>query len=136
MSETALTIHVEVNPTEDSEKVKTAIKNLFVVTLIELRAQQKGQLIVANGTGKEGLTKFYNLIRQERIIAAARRVLANGTSGKSVLLCLNKQAAYMNRISFCEPIGESPLGSIKVEIISDNPKALIDWLAPKLNRKY
>lgn len=125
-------IEAEVNPTEDHEKVKAAIENLFAPSSIELIPKQKGSLIVAKTVGKEGLTRFYALLRQERILTAARRVLTKGISGKSIMFCLNKQAAYVKRVSFCEPIGESPLGPIRVEIESDDPKALIDWLAPRM----
>jgi predicted RNA binding protein with dsRBD fold (UPF0201 family) len=132
VSRVALNIEVDIKPTEDPEKVKIAVKNLFEPSSIELVPQQKGSLIKVKTVGKEGLTKFYMLLRRERILTAARKVLIKGISDRSITFCLNKQAAYMMRISFCEPIGESPLGPIRVEIEGDDPKALIDWLAPRI----
>ena len=132
MSEPTVKIEAEVNPTEDPEKVKASIENIFTPSSIELIPQHRGDLLRAKATGREGLTKFYLLLRQERILSAARRILSKGTSGSSIVFCLNKQAAQVKRISFCEPEGESPLGPIRVEIESDEPKALIDWLAPRI----
>jgi hypothetical protein len=79
----------------------------------------------------EGLTKLYNLLRRERIRDAARGVLFKGFNGTSITFYLNKQVAYAGHISFCEPVAESPLGPIKVEIKCEKPRELIDWLAPK-----
>ena len=132
MSEVALKIEVEIKPTEDPEKVKIAVKNLFELSSMELILHQKGSLFKVKTVGKEGLTKFYMLLRQERILTAARRVLINGVSDRNIIFHLNKQAAYMMCISFCESISESPLGPIRVEIECDNPKALIDWLVPRM----
>lgn len=131
MSEVTVTVEADVNPTEDPEKVKTAIENLFTPSSTELQARDRGSLLIAKAKGKEGLAKFYTLLRQERIITAARRVLTKGSYGEDLTFCLNKQAAYMKRVSFCEPIGESPLGPIRVEIKTDDPKALINWLTPR-----
>lgn len=131
MSEVTLNIEAEVNLTEDPEKVKKALENLFVLSSTELIVKDKGGLLIAKAKGKEGLAKFYTLLRQERILAAAGRVLTKGTAGNNIIFCLNKQAACMRRISFCEPIGESPLGPIRVEIKTNDPKALIDRLTSR-----
>lgn len=131
MSEVTVTIAVDVNPTEDPEKVKAAIENLFAPSSLELITKDGGNRFVAKVTGQDGLAKFYALLRQEQILSAARRVLTRGTDDGKIFVYLNKQAAYMKRISFCEPSGESPLGPISVEIAADEPRALIDWLTPR-----
>ena len=41
----------------------------------------------------------------------------------------NKQAAFMGRVSFCAPFGESPHGPISVSAETDDISALIDYLA-------
>jgi predicted RNA binding protein with dsRBD fold (UPF0201 family) len=86
---------------------------------------------VGKTRGIDGLTKLSNLLRRERIRDAARGVLFEGLSGKFIVFYLNKQVAYVGHVSFSKPIGESPLGPIKVEIHCDNPRSLIDWLAPR-----
>ena len=128
MNNVKITLEVEVNLTEDQEKVETAVQNLFSYSLKESVPRRLNNLLIMNGEGKEVLTKFYNRLRQERILSAARRVMRGGLIGNSIIFYLNKQASYMNRISFSSQTGESPLGAIRVEINCDNTKELIDWL--------
>jgi len=124
-------VEVDVNPTEDLEKVKTAVTNVFTNVEFEVKSQRRGSMLVARAHGMEGLTKLYNLLRRERIRDAARGALFEGLSGKSVTFYLNKQVAYVGHLSFSKPVAESPLGPIKVQIRCDNPRELIDWLAPR-----
>jgi len=131
MDEIEILIEAEVNPTEDIEKVKLAIENVFGTVKYEVKKLHRGNLLTAKAKGTAGLTKFYNLLRRERIRDAARTVLFEGANENSVTFYLNKQVAYAGHISFCKPSAESPLGPIKVQIKCENPKELIDWLAPK-----
>lgn len=131
MNEINVKVEVEINPTEDPEKVKRTVENLLGNAEFEIKQQRQGGLLVAKAEGIDGLTKFYNLLRRERIRDATRRVLFGGLSGKSIVFYLNKQVAYVGHISFSQPTAESPLGPIKVQIQCDNPRELIEWLAPK-----
>lgn len=131
MDEINVKVEVEINPTEDEEKVKRAVENLLGNAEFEIKQQRQGSLLVAKAEGMDGLTKFYNLLRRERIRDATRRVLFGGLSGKSIVFYLNKQVAYVGHVSFSQPTAESPLGPIKVQIQCDNPRELIEWLAPK-----
>ena len=131
MDEIKIRVGVEVNLTEDLEKVKRAVENMFSGAEFEVKPGEKGSLLIAKTKGLEGLTKLYNLLRRERIRDAARRVLFKGLSGNSITFYLNKQVAYAGHVSFCQPVAESPLGPIKVQITCDKPKELIEWLAPR-----
>ena len=131
MDEIKIRVGVEVNLTEDLEKVKRAVENVFSVAEFEVKPGEKGSLLMAKTEGMEGLTKLYNLLRRERIRDAARGVLFKGLSENSITFYLNKQVAYAGHVSFCQPFAESPLGPIKVQITCDKPKELIEWLAPK-----
>jgi len=131
MDEVEVQIEVDVNPTEDEVRVKRAVENMFSGAQFELKPLKRGSLLTAKATGMDGLTKFYNLLRRERIRDAARTVMYKGVSGQSIVFYLNKQVAYAGHVSFSEPTGESPLGPIKVQIKSNSPKDIIDWLAPK-----
>jgi len=122
-----LLVQAEVNPTEDPEKVITAINRVFG----ELELEVEEELITGKGEGLEPLRKFHDLLRREMILDAARAVLLRGLRGNTITFHLNKQVAYVGHISFSQPVGESPLGPIRVEIICDDPRGLIDWLAPK-----
>ncbi len=131
MDEIKIRVRAEINLTEDLEKVKRAVENVFSMAEVEVKTSQKGSLLIAKTRGMEGLSKLYNLLRRERIRDATRRVLFKGLGESSITFYLNKQVAYAGHISFCQPVAESPLGPIKVQITCDKPKELIEWLAPR-----
>ncbi len=131
MDEVIIEVEAEVNPTEDPEKVKKAVENIFGSLEFEIKPLRRGSLLKARARGIENLSKLYNLIRRERIRDAARGALFQGLEEKAITFYLNKQVAYVGHISFSKPEAESPLGPIKVHIECDNPRELIDWLAPK-----
>ena len=135
MDEIVVHLEVEVNPTEDLEKVKRAVENIFGAVDFKVKSQRWGRLLIVETRGIEGLTKLNNLLSRERIRAAARRVFFNGIGDKSLGFYLNKQVAYTGHISFSQATKESPLGPIKVQIRCDNPRKLIEWLAPKITRR-
>jgi len=131
MDEIRVQVEADINPTENEEKVKSAVENMFGNLELEVKPQRQKSLLVCRGKGMEALTKLYNLLRRERIRDAARGALYDGLSGKSVIFYLNKQVAYVGHVSFSKPVAESPLGPIRVEIQCDNPRELIEWLAPR-----
>jgi predicted RNA binding protein with dsRBD fold (UPF0201 family) len=135
MSDIQVNIEAQINPTEEPEKVKQAVENVFGPVDFKLKPKTWGQLLTAQTTGTEGLTKLSNLIKRAQIIAAARKVLRSSASESSITFYLNKQVAYAGHISFSQQTAESPLGPIKVEIKCDNPRKLIDWIAPRPRRK-
>ncbi len=135
MDEINVRVEVKVNPTEDLEKVKEAAENIFGNIEFEVIPEKRGSLLVAEAMGIDGLTNLRDLLRRERIRDAARGVFFEGLSKKSVVFYLNKQVAYVGHISFSAPVGESPLGPIKVQIRCDSPQELIEWLAPRTTKR-
>lgn len=131
MDEVKVYVEVEINPTESEDKVKRAVENIFGNIPMHIKSLPKGSLLVAEAKGPEALTKLYNLLRRERIRDAARGVLFEGLNGKTIHFYLNKQVAYAGHLSFSKETAESPLGPIKIQIKCENPRELIDWLAPK-----
>lgn len=131
MDEVSVYVEAEIHPTESEEKVKRAVENIFGNIKTKIQPIYNRDLLIAEAKGLETLTKLYNLLRRERIRAAARGVLFEGSTGKTISFCLNKQVAYAGHISFSKEVAESPLGPIKVKIECDSPRELIDWLAPK-----
>ena len=119
------------NLTESEEKVRTAVANLFAGLPIVVNSSHNGSVLEAKVKGQEALIKFRNLLRNDRIRDAARRVLLTSTKNGAVVFCINKQVAFAGHISFSEEIAESPMGPIKVTIKCDDPKKLVDWLAPR-----
>jgi hypothetical protein len=131
MDEIRVYIEAEINPTESEDKVKRAIENIFGNVETKVQPIYKGARLTAESKSLESLTKLHNLLRRERIRDATRKILYEGLDGKTINFCLNKQVAFAGHVSFSNEIAESPLGPIKVKIKCENPRELIDWLAPK-----
>jgi len=132
-----VTVHVEadVNPTEDEEKVKKAINNIVGNPTFTSEQAFQGSILKAEAQSKESLTKFRNILRNDRIRDAARKILHRAVHENKISFYLNKQVAYAGHISFSEESSESPLGPIRVIIESDDPRQLVDWLAEKTEKK-
>ncbi|MDH7606734.1 MAG: RNA-binding domain-containing protein [Candidatus Bathyarchaeota archaeon] len=131
MDEVEVHVEAEINPTESEEKVKRAVENVFGNIQVQVKPLTRGSLLTAEAKGLEALTKLYNLLRRERIRDAARGALFEGLSGNTITFYLNKQVAFAGHVSFSKAVAESPLGPIKVQVKCDDPRQLIDWLAPK-----
>jgi hypothetical protein len=129
VNKTRVRVETIVHPTENLEKVKKAVKNVFGTMNLKEEPLKQGRRLIAE-TVKD-FTKLKTLLQRQRIRNASRMLLLQGLSGKIIEFYLNKQAAYVGRVSFVNPAGESPLGPIKVEIQCEDPQEIIDWLAPK-----
>ncbi|MDD5616391.1 MAG: RNA-binding domain-containing protein [Candidatus Methanoperedens sp.] len=117
-----------VYPTETEEKVMTSITNIFP---LEFALRNFGIPQLYGEGGLESLRKFHLLLRDLRILDTSRRIFMNNMEGNTIQFRLNKQVAFVGKVNF--PVGEESLGSIHVEITSDNEEDLmkiIDWLAP------
>ena len=131
MNEIQARVETPLNPTEDPEKVARAVHNLFPsANLVNEKTDVRHSRLYATMTRLEDLENLKNVLRQEAIRDAARKVLLNSVSGSSIVVYLNKQAAFAGRASFCERYDESPLGPITLTITSESPEQVIDWLAP------
>ncbi len=127
-------VEAKINPTEDQEKVKRAITNIISNLTFETVPEGYAIILTAKGEGKDALSPFYYLLRKEKILDTARGILFKGIDGDRILFYLNKQVAFVKKISFCKPFAESPLGPLKVEIICGDPEEFINWLSPKTSR--
>lgn len=112
-------VSVPVRPTEDVNKVRRALLNVFP----DLRIDASEDAL--RGT-TESLDRLRELIRKLRIRDTARRVLLRGREGDRTRFDLSKQAAFSGRVSFA---ADSPLGDIAVEIESDRLEDVIDFVA-------
>jgi predicted RNA binding protein with dsRBD fold (UPF0201 family) len=117
-----------VRPTEDPEKVKLALTNLFTGEIhFEGQEHDYGRAWLT-GHGHECLENFKMILQRDRIRAAARSMLLRGVSNHSIIVYVNKQVAYVGHVSFSAPQGESPLGPIRVQIDASDPLEIINWL--------
>ena len=117
----SIEITCPVYPSEDPEKVKTAILKVF-----------PGAVLEESETGIKGtadsLDRFSKQIRKQKILDTTRSVMLHGKRGDRTRLFLNKQVAFVGKISFCEE--KTILGTMKVVIIDEDIDDLIDRVAP------
>ena len=124
-----IVVQAMINPTEDLVKVRHAIENIFGSAL-EIKIPAEGAKLIAKTKDLGNLAKLRELLRRERIRDAARKLLLKKVRGKTITFFLNKQVAYAGHVSFCEEFAESPLGPLKIQIKTDDPLKLINWIAP------
>ena len=134
MVEVTVFVETEVNPTEDEDKVQTAVNNVLGNASITLKASQTGSTLTAEAKGLDSLVKFRNILRNDRIRDAARRILFRSIRENEMIFFLNKQVAFAGHISFSEETAESPLGPIRFIIETDDPPQLVEWLAEKTGK--
>ena len=117
-------LYCPVYPSEDPEKVKTAILKIFSDAVLEVSESE------IKGT-TDNLNKFARQIRKQEILDTTRALLLKGMRGNTdrTLIRLNKQVAFMGLISFSEE--RTILGTIKVIIEDDELEALIQNVAPE-----
>ena len=120
-----LRVEAEVRPTEAREKVEAAVKKIFPT----LELKQVGDSIVGESTDVGPLSKLHQLLRQQAILDSARSAMCAGKREETTQFMLNKQVAFVGRVSFTD--GESPLGPIVVTLEAPDIDRLIDYLAPR-----
>ncbi len=102
---TTIQIFCQINPSEDPEKVKLAVNNIFPDMELEVSDTQ----IV-------GKTNNFSY----------QRILKNNNDGDSTWFYLNKQAAFVNSVALCSEANESSLGPIKVVLRSNDIEQVIE----------
>lgn len=113
-----------VNFSEDPNKVKMAISNIFPYSKI----QTENCSISAMSKELRSLEKIYETIHINRFQKVFGRNLEKNLENNTTWFYLNKQAAFVERIIICEEAEESPLGPIKITLTSSNIDGIIDWM--------
>ena len=131
MVEVTVFVEAEIYPTENEDSVKAAVNNLLSDATVTIKPSVKGSTLTAVAKGQNSLLNLRNMLRNDRIRDASRRLLFKSIRGTMISFYLNKQVAFSGHVSFSEETAESPLGPIKVNVETDNPEQLIDWLAEK-----
>ena len=112
----------EINPSEDPEKVKLAVNNIFPDMELEI-----SETDVSGKTNNfSALSQISKSIHEKNIKNTYQRILKNNNDGDSTWFYLNKQAAFVNTVALCSEANESSLGPIKVILRSNNIEQVID----------
>jgi predicted RNA binding protein with dsRBD fold (UPF0201 family) len=85
--------------------------------------------------GLDSLSQIQRHLKDQAMSAFARKILLKSVMDENHLrFYLNKQAAFMGVVHFCESKSESPLGPITVEIQSDDVKSVIDYVTGQVEK--
>ena len=120
----SIEVFCTINPSEDLQKIETAILNIFP----DIEINKNNMQITGVSKKIESLSRIFEIIHNRRIIDAYRRTLNQNLSGNSTWFYLNRQAAYVDVIALCNEEDESPLGPIKIILDSQQIEQVIDWL--------
>ncbi|MEA1993285.1 MAG: RNA-binding domain-containing protein [Euryarchaeota archaeon] len=117
-----LKIRVEVHPTEDEEKVREAVGNIFPIEL-----EREETYLIGNSTEIASLDILKERLENQNIRDTARSILFHRIHDNKLTFMLNKQTASVGVVNFLE---SASLGVIEVEIKTDNLGRIIDFIAP------
>ncbi len=117
-----IAVFAAVHPSEDPDKVKTAICNVFDGT-----TSSRAFSVHANSTDLFSLEIIRESIRTRTIGSAYRRNMMTNTLKDTTWFYLNKQAAFAGHVAICKEADESPLGPIKITITCSDLMQFIDW---------
>jgi predicted RNA binding protein with dsRBD fold (UPF0201 family) len=119
---TTIQIFCQINPSEDPEKVKLAVNNIFPDIELEISETQ----IVGKTNNYSVLSQISKSIHEKNIKNTYQRILKNNNDGDSTWFYLNKQAAFVNTVALCSEANESSLGPIKVILRSNDIEQVIE----------
>ncbi len=118
-----ITVQTYVNPSEDLEKVTTALKNVFPDSIFILTDSK-----LHFSTKKlEDLKKIKDQVRSRSTLSVLKRFLYYNQNMNITWFLLNKQAAFSGVVAIVEEEDESPLGPIRITIKNQNIEGIINW---------
>ena len=132
-----LTIKIPVYATESRIKVEKCITNLLgYLPEIEEIKTKKYTMLKSKDAKIESLQKFFNYIRQAKILDTVRRCAVLDFKNNDLIFNLHKQALYVNRISVITSDSYSPLGNLQIIINSKDSMGILEWIAPKTEEGF
>ena len=120
----SIEVFCTINPSEDLQKIETAILNIFP----DIEIDKNNMQITGISKKIESLSRIFEIIHNRRITNVYRRTLNQNLSENSTWFYLNRQAAYVDVIALCNEEDESPLGPIEIILDSQQIEQVIDWL--------
>ena len=119
---TTIQIFCEINPSEDPEKVKLAVSNIFPDLTLDITDTD----ITGKSNNIQILSQISKTIHENNIKKTYQRILKNNSNSDSSWFYLNKQAAFVNTVALCSEANESSLGPIKVILRSNDIEQVIN----------
>jgi predicted RNA binding protein with dsRBD fold (UPF0201 family) len=122
----SITLHATVSPSEEPARVLAAARNALGGCPCKVE-EAEGSLTLRSDD-LACLQKIHDQFRDRSVRAAAGRLLLRMIDGNKVSMLLNRQAASAGVVALCTSATESPLGPLVLEIETDHPQKLVEWL--------
>jgi predicted RNA binding protein with dsRBD fold (UPF0201 family) len=110
--------------TESVEKVSQAVSRIFP----GLTLRRVEDDLIGESPSLDILERLRMQVRARRIRASARTILMKGVVGDSLIFYIDKQAAYMGRVSFWDPMERHMPRPLMVRVRTDRPLDVVEWL--------
>ncbi len=132
-----LTIKIPVYATESRNKVEKCISNLlgYLPELEEIE-NKECTMLTSKDAKIESLQKFFDHIRRVKILDTVRKCAILDNTNNDLIINLHKHALYVNRIAVISSDTFSALGNLQIVINSNNPRRILEWLAPKTEKGF
>ena len=115
-------VSCEIHPSEDPDKVKIAVSNIFP----EIDLEVSDSDVSGKTNDIDILSQVTKSIHEKNTKNTYQRILRKNNDGESTWFYLNKQAAFVNIVALCSEANESSLGPIKIILRSNDVEQLID----------
>jgi predicted RNA binding protein with dsRBD fold (UPF0201 family) len=121
-----IVLRADISASEDPERVLKAARN--VLGDCSYKVELSPQSLVLRSSDRGCLQKVHDQLRDRHVRDAARRQLLVNMEGRKLRLLLNRQAAFVGVIASVSAAEESPLGPLVLELQTDKPEEMLDWL--------
>ncbi|MEM0355600.1 MAG: RNA-binding domain-containing protein [Desulfurococcaceae archaeon] len=123
-------VEAVVKPTEDLEKVKRAVMNVFDGELNVIDLGNGYYIVEGVSNDLKSISKLKQMIVSFSIGPATRSYMFRRIRGNTLEILLHKQALLIGKLSFIDSDKESPLGAIKIVIEAEDPGVVVNEIAP------
>jgi predicted RNA binding protein with dsRBD fold (UPF0201 family) len=123
-----------VNPTEDSQKIEQALKNIIGPQKVTQEEHNEISELVFTDSKQNSLGFVRQSIHEERIIDAARKRLISNWNGTSTQIHFDKQTAFIGKLRIIDDsITLPPLGTIEIVLFFEKEsqfEEFLHWFTP------
>ena len=126
-------VRTPVYPTEDHSRISEALNHPFPDVAFEVNQEGDISWVSCKTTSESSLGTLRNLIHENRVIDAARKILEKNWNGTFSSLQIDKQAAYRSKLRIIDLDDEPPLGFIDIIITMNDDtefENFIKWITP------
>lgn len=120
-------------PTEATDLVTNAILHFVPNTKLESIVEAKCTWIQSEETNEMILTPLREMIHENRVIDAARKMLRKSWTGTIAIIKLDKQAASRQKLRLVDQAESPPLGTIDITISFEDEEqydSFLSWFTP------